>query len=68
VVLGGRGTNWGPILGAFVIVFFQEAIRFLPIPPDFDRFIAPIQGMVYGGVLVILMLRHPEGLLPEHKG
>jgi len=67
VVLGGRGTSWGPMLGAFVIVFFQEAIRFLPVPPDFDRFIAPIQGMVYGGVLVILMLRLPEGLLPEYK-
>jgi branched-chain amino acid transport system permease protein len=67
VVLGGRGTNWGPILGAFVILFFQEVIRFLPIPAGFDRFVAPIQGMVYGAVLVILMLKRPEGLLPEYK-
>ena len=67
VVLGGRGTNRGPILGAFVIICFQEVIRFLPIPPDFDRFIAPLQGMVYGAALVILMLKRPEGLLPEFK-
>ena len=67
VVLGGRGTNWGPILGAFVIIFFQEIIRFLPIPADFDRFVAPIQGMVYGAALIILMLKRPEGLLPEYK-
>ena len=67
VVLGGRGTNWGPILGAFVILFFQEIIRFLPIPADFDRFVAPIQGMVYGAALIILMLKRPEGLLPEYK-
>ncbi|UCE56259.1 MAG: branched-chain amino acid ABC transporter permease [Desulfobacterales bacterium] len=67
VVLGGRGTNWGPILGAFVIIFFQEIIRFLPIPADFDRFVAPIQGMVYGAVLIILMLKRPEGLLQEYK-
>jgi len=67
VVLGGRGTNRGPILGAFVIIIFQEAIRFLPIPPDFDRFVAPLQGMVYGAVLIILMLKRPEGLLPEYK-
>jgi branched-chain amino acid transport system permease protein len=67
VVLGGRGTNWGPILGAFVIIFFQEMIRFLPIPADFDRFVAPIQGMVYGAALIILMLKRPEGLLPEYK-
>ena len=67
VVLGGRGTNRGPILGAFVIIFFQEVIRFLPIPPDFGRFVAPLQGMVYGAALIMLMLKRPEGLLPEYK-
>jgi branched-chain amino acid transport system permease protein len=67
VVLGGRGTNWGPVLGAFVIIFFQEMIRFLPIPVAFERFIAPIQGMVYGAVLIGLMLKRPQGLLPEYR-
>jgi branched-chain amino acid transport system permease protein len=68
VVLGGRGTHWGPVLGAFVIIFFQEAVRFLPIPEALDRFVAPIQGMVYGGILVLLMLKRPEGILPEYRG
>jgi len=68
VVLGGRGTNWGPILGAFVIIFFGEFVRFLPIPPDFGRFVAPLQGMVYGAVLILIMLKRPEGLIPEYKG
>ncbi|MBU4426873.1 MAG: branched-chain amino acid ABC transporter permease [Proteobacteria bacterium] len=68
VVLGGRGTNWGPVLGAFVITFFGESVRFLPIPMDFGRFVAPLQGMVYGGVLILIMLKRPEGLLPEYKG
>ncbi len=68
VVLGGRGTNWGPVLGAFVIMFFQESLRFLPFPGDFSRFIAPLQGMIYGAVLILLMLKRPEGLLPEYKG
>jgi branched-chain amino acid transport system permease protein len=67
VVLGGRGTQWGPVLGAFVIIFFQEMIRFLPIPADLNRFVAPIQGMVYGVVLIMLMLRRPEGILPEYQ-
>jgi branched-chain amino acid transport system permease protein len=67
VVLGGRGTNWGPILGAFVITFFNESVRFLPIPMDFGRFVAPLQGMVYGAVLVLIMLKRPEGLLSEYK-
>ncbi len=67
VVLGGRGTNWGPLLGAFVVVFFQESLRFLPIPTEFNRFLAPLQGMIYGGALVYLMLKRPEGLLPEYR-
>jgi len=66
VVLGGRGTNWGPILGAFVITFFGESVRFLPIPVDFGRVVAPLQGMVYGAVLILIMLKRPEGLLPEY--
>lgn len=68
VVLGGRGTNWGPILGAFIIIFFQESLRFLPIPADFGRLVAPLQGMVYGGVLILIMLKRPEGIISEYKG
>jgi branched-chain amino acid transport system permease protein len=67
VVLGGRGTLWGPILGAFVVIFFQEFLRFLPIPTTLERFVAPIQGMVYGTLLILIMLKRPEGLLPEYK-
>lgn len=67
VVLGGRGTNWGPIMGAFAVVFFGEAVRFLPIPPDFGQFVGPFQGMVYGVILVVMMLKRPEGILPEHR-
>jgi branched-chain amino acid transport system permease protein len=67
VVLGGRGTKWGPVLGAFLIIFFQELLRFLPIPVDFGRVVAPIQGMVYGAVLILLMLKRPEGILPEYR-
>jgi len=68
VVLGGRGTNWGPLVGAFVIIFFGESVRFLPIPTEFGRFVAPLQGMVYGAVLILIMLKRPEGLIPEYKG
>ena len=68
VVLGGRGTNWGPILGAFIIIFFQESLRFLPIPADFGRLVAPLQGMVYGFVLVLIMLKRPEGIVSEYRG
>ncbi len=68
VVLGGRGTNWGPLLGAFLIMFFQESLRFLPLSEDLGRLVAPLQGMVYGGVLVLIMLKRPEGIISEYRG
>ena len=68
VVFGGKGTNWGPVLGAFVIIFFQESLRFLPIPADFGRLVAPLQGMIYGFVLILIMLKRPEGILSEYRG
>jgi len=42
-------------------------VRFLPIPQEFHRYVAPLQGIVYGAVLVGLMLKMPDGLLPEHR-
>jgi branched-chain amino acid transport system permease protein len=70
VVLGGRGTNWGPVIGAFVVIFFGEVVRFLPIPAEFTRFVAPLQGMVYGALLVLFMLKMPRGIVAEvsHMG
>ncbi|RMF03310.1 MAG: branched-chain amino acid ABC transporter permease, partial [Alphaproteobacteria bacterium] len=60
-------TAWGPVLGAVLVVCFQEMLRFLPIPPDWGRFVAPLQGMVFGLLLVILMLRRPQGLLAPFR-
>ncbi len=67
VVLGGRATAWGPVLGAFVVVFFGEVVRFLPIPPELARYVAPLQGMIYGALLVAIVLKMPDGLIPEHR-
>lgn len=67
VVVGGKGTNVGPLVGAFVIVFFGEFVRFLPIPSEFSRFVAPLQGMVYGALLIFMMLKRPQGLISESR-
>ncbi len=67
VVLGGKGTGIGPIIGSFAVIFFGEVVRFIPIPADYTRFVAPTQGMVYGLILIIMMLKRPEGLIPEYK-
>ncbi len=65
VVLGGKGTSFGPVIGAFVIIFFGEFIRFIPIPPEYAKFVAPSQGMVYGLILIVIMLKRPQGIWPE---
>jgi branched-chain amino acid transport system permease protein len=67
VVLGGRGTNWGPVVGAIAVVFFGEAVRFLPIPQALTRYVAPLQGIIYGGILVVIMMKMPNGLIPEYR-
>jgi branched-chain amino acid transport system permease protein len=65
VVLGGKGTEWGPVLGAFVLIFFQESLRFLRLPAEWTRYLAPLQQMIFGGLLIVLMISRPEGLLKE---
>lgn len=67
VVLGGKGTPWGPILGAILVVCFQELLRFLPIPGEWGRLVAPLQGMVFGLALVMLMMKRPQGLLSAFR-
>ncbi len=67
VVVGGKGTNVGPLVGALAIVFFGEFVRFLPIPAEFSRFVAPLQGMVYGALLIFMMLKRPQGMISESR-
>ena len=65
VVLGGKGTEWGPILGAVFLIFFQESLRFLRLPAEWSRYLAPLQQMIFGTLLILLMIFRPEGLLRE---
>ncbi len=67
VVLGGRGTNLGPVIGAFVVTIFGESIRFIPLPPELTGLVAPFQGMIYGGLLILIMLKRPEGIVSEAR-
>jgi branched-chain amino acid transport system permease protein len=65
VVLGGKGTEWGPVLGAVVLIFFQESLRFLKLPSEWTRYLAPLQQMIFGGLLVLFMIFRPEGLIRD---
>jgi len=65
IVLGGKGTEWGPVFGAFFLIFFQESLRFLRLPAEYSRYLAPLQQMIFGGLLVLLMIFRPEGIIKE---
>lgn len=65
VVLGGRGTLIGPILGSLLVVTVGEGLRFLPLPASMTAGVAHIQSMLFGLVLVLLMLRRPQGIVAE---
>jgi branched-chain amino acid transport system permease protein len=57
VVLGGIGNIWGVVVGATIIGYLPERIRF----------ISDARLLVFGIVLVIVMNFRPDGLLPRKK-
>ncbi|HAC46659.1 MAG TPA: hypothetical protein DCF65_11415 [Chloroflexi bacterium] len=68
LLVGGRGNNWGALLGAFLVpVLFVEATRFLPEIPGHPVLIAAIRNMIVGGLLIGVLWFRPEGILPERK-
>jgi branched-chain amino acid transport system permease protein len=57
VVFGGIGNIWGVILGAVLLAFTPERIRFLSQP----------RILVFGIALVVMMNLRPDGILPKKK-
>lgn len=57
VIVGGLGSIPGVIVGALVLVGLPELLR------EFAEY----RLLVYGAVLVFMMLKRPEGLVPEAR-
>ncbi len=55
VILGGMGSIPGVVVGALALIGLPELLR------EFAEF----KLLVYGGVLVLMMLLRPEGLVPD---
>lgn len=53
LALGGQGNLIGPVVGAAILIVVPEVFRFLE---EYRMF-------VYGGILVVMMLLRPNGLL-----
>lgn len=67
VVLGGRGTLLGPIIGSILVITVGEVLRFLPLPQTMASGVAHMQSMLFGLVLIFLMLKRPQGIVAETK-
>ena len=71
VVLGGMGNIWGVILGALLLSFVPEILRYTVEPAQqalFGRMLIEpevIRMLLFGLALVLMMLFRPAGLLPS---
>ena len=57
VVFGGIGNIWGVALGATLLAYLPERIRF----------ISDARQVIFGLVLILMMNLRPDGLLPRKK-
>lgn len=63
--LGGLGEIWGAVLGAALIVLLVQLLQTVASQPGLPRQAPAILSYaVYGGVMVLVMLFLPAGLLP----
>ena len=71
VVLGGMGNIWGVILGALLLSFVPEVLRYTVEPVQqalFGRMLIEpevIRMLLFGLALVLMMLFRPAGILPS---
>lgn len=64
VVFGGMGSIRGSFIGALALVVLPEMLRFLGMPSSVA---APLRQMIYGLLLVVLMLKRPQGLIGQYR-
>jgi branched-chain amino acid transport system permease protein len=64
VIVGGAGNLWGSVIGAVVLVALPELLRFVGLP---SAIAANVRQILYGGLLVVMMLWRPQGLLGEYR-
>lgn len=64
VVIGGANSITGPIIGAIFITAFPALLTFLNIP---SQYVGPVEQVIYGAAIVILMLFWPDGIVSIWK-
>jgi len=64
VIVGGSGTIRGGIAGALFVVVVPELIRYSGLP---DSIAAPMNQLLFGMILILVMFYRPYGLLGKLK-
>jgi branched-chain amino acid transport system permease protein len=62
-IIGGIGTVWGPVAGAFMVTPLQEVLQ--------AKLGGELQGLhlvVYGTVLIVVVILLPQGIVPSLAG
>ncbi len=62
VIVGGLASVRGAVVGAIILVLLPEPLRFLPLP---SFAIGALRQMIYAALLVILLIKRPQGILGE---
>jgi len=71
VVLGGMGNIWGVVLGAILLSFVPEVLRYTVQPVQMALFgrmwVEPevLRMLLFGFAMVMMMLFRPAGILPS---
>lgn len=64
VIFGGMGRISGSVVGAVILVVFPELLRFIGLPSSIA---APMRQMIYGLLLVLLMIKRPQGIMGVYR-
>lgn len=65
LALGGMGNHLGALVGAFVLIGLQEALRFVNIGGGSGSLAGGIQTALEGLLLILIIRFRPQGILPE---
>ena len=64
VIVGGLASVEGSIIGAIILILLPEPLRFLPLP---SFAIGALRQMIYAGLLILLLIKRPQGISGEAK-
>lgn len=56
VVVGGKGTLWGPVVGGLLFGILPDFLRDMAAPE--------VQWIIYGAVMIVIVFFLPQGIVP----